>query len=187
MRYPKPEIDREFALELWEKERSEYAKEQVILNNVGMIGIVLKSLHLNPVDEDLFQTGIIGLVKTVNTFTPDRGVKFTAYATPIIRNEILMTLRKKRIIPAFSLDEEYRLGDGDSIPRGNMIPSENRFEDFSESMIDMDKVIKRMGEREKAILNLATIGRTQHEIAKELGISQPQVSRILKKMRNNLG
>ena len=108
MRYPKPEIDRESAMKLWIEEHSDYAKEQVILNNVGMVGLVLKSLNLNPLDEDLFQIGLIGLVKTINTFDPDKGVKFSAYATPIIRNEILMSLRKKRIIPVFSLDENFR-------------------------------------------------------------------------------
>lgn len=53
MRYPKPEISREAALNLWISEHSDYAKEQVILNNAGMVGIVLKSLNLNPLDEDL--------------------------------------------------------------------------------------------------------------------------------------
>lgn len=99
MNFPKPQIDRETAMKLWIEEHSDYAKEQVVLNNQGMIGIVLKSLNLNPLDEDLFSIGLIGLVKTVNTFNPDKGVKFTAYATPIIRNEILRTFRKKRIIP----------------------------------------------------------------------------------------
>ena len=118
MRYPKPELDRESAMKLWIEEHSDYAKEQVVLNNVGIVRLVLKSLKLNPLDEDLFQIGLVGLVKTINTFKPDKGVKFTTYATPIIRNEILMDLRKKRIIPVFSLDEEYFLESGDTVPRG---------------------------------------------------------------------
>lgn len=82
-------------MKLWIEEHSDYAKEQVVLNNVGMVGIVLKSLNLNTQDEDLYSIGMIGVVKAVNTFNPDKGVKFTTYAAPIIRNEILMTFRKK--------------------------------------------------------------------------------------------
>lgn len=186
MRYPKPELDRETAMKLWVDEHSDYAKEQVILNNVGIVGLVLKSLNLNPLDEDLFQIGLIGLVKTINTFDPDKGVKFSTYATPIIRNEILTTLRKKRIIPAFSLDEEYRLDNGDSVPRRDMIPSEYSFENLVHSKIALDSNIVGMSEREKKILNLSASGKNQHQIAKEMGLSQPQISRILKKIREIL-
>lgn len=186
MRYPKPEIDRESAMKLWIEEHSDYAKEQVILNNVGMVGLVLKSLNLNPLDEDLFQIGLIGLVKTINTFDPDKGVKFSAYATPIIRNEILMSLRKKRIIPVFSLDEKYRLDNGDSVPRGDMIPSEYSFENLVHSKIALDSNISGMSEREKKILKLCEIGKTQRQIAKEMSVSQPCISRILKKIRKDL-
>lgn len=180
MRYPKPEIDRETAMKLWVEEHSDYAKEQVILNNVGMVGIVLKSLNLNPLDDDLFQIGMVGLVKTVNTFKPDKGVKFTAYAKPIIRNEILMTLRKKRIIPAFSLDEEYQLDNGETIPRGNGIPSIERFEELSDSRFDFDVLFEGLSEREKEIAILSMRGVRQVDMAQRIGLSQSYISRILK-------
>lgn len=63
MNLPNPQIDRETAMKLWIEEHSDYAKEQVVLNNVGIVGIVLKSLKLNPLDEDLFSTGLIGVEK----------------------------------------------------------------------------------------------------------------------------
>lgn len=116
-------------MQLWISERSDYAKEQLVLNNQGVVGIILKSLNLNPLDEDLYATGIVGVVKAVNTYNPDKGVKFSAFATPVIRNEILMTLRKKRIIPAFSLDEPYDLGNGEQVDYADMIADERRFEE----------------------------------------------------------
>lgn len=186
MRYPKPEISREEALKLWNEDHSDYAKEQVILNNAGMIGIILKSMNLNPLDEDLFQTGMIGLVKAVNTFNPDKGVKFSAYAAPIIRNEILMTLRKKRIIPAFSLDEEYQLDNGETIPRGNMIASEKRFEELSDSKFDFDAFFKELSDREKKIVLLSMNGVKQMDIAQDIGVTQSQISRILKGIRKKI-
>lgn len=180
MRYPEPEIDREVAMKLWEKEHSDYAKEQVILSNAGMVGIVLKSMNLNPLDEYLFQIGMVGLVKNVNTFNPDRGVKFTTYATPIIRNEILMSLKKKRIVPAFSLDEEYRLNNGESVSYSDMIPSTERFEELSDSKLDLDVLFEGLSEREKEIAILSMRGARQTDIAQRIGVSQSYISRILK-------
>lgn len=48
-------------MKLWISDHSEYAKEQVVLNNVGLIGLVMKRLNLNLFDEDLYENGIIGL------------------------------------------------------------------------------------------------------------------------------
>lgn len=186
MRYQKPEIDRETALNLWISEHSDYAKEQVILNNVGIVGMVLKSLSLNPLDEDLFQIGMVGLVKTVNTLKPDKAVKFTTYAAPIIRNEILMTLRKKRIIPAFSLDEEYQLDNSESVSYADMIPSEERFEGLVDSWMDFEIFLNRLNDREKKIVLLSVNDITQMKIAQEIGISQSYVSRILKGIQKKM-
>lgn len=186
MRYPKPELDRESAMKLWIEEHSDYAKEQVILNNVGIVGFVLKSLNLNPLDEDLFQIGMLGLVKAVNTFDFCRGIKFNTYAASIIRNEILMSLRKKRIIPEFSLDEEYQLNNGYGVPYADTIPSVERFEDLAHFKIDLDSKISGMRKREKSILKLSASGKTQCQIAEEMGLSQPNISRILKKIQKDL-
>lgn len=180
MNLPKPQIDRESATKLWIKERSDYAKEQVVLNNIGMAGIVLKSLNLNPLDEDLFSIGLIGVVKAVNTFNQDKGFTFSAYATPIIRNEILMSFRNKRIIPAFSLDEPYDLGNGESVDFSEMIADSRRFEEEVIADMQIEKMFLNLNKREKKIITLSMQDKTQKEIAKICGISQPNVSRIIK-------
>lgn len=183
MRYPKPELDRESAMKLWIEERSEYAKEQVILNNKGIVGLVLKSLNLNPLDEDLFQIGMLGLVKAVNTFDFCRGIKFNTYAARIVRNEILMSLQKKRIIPEFSLDEEYQLNNGENVPYADMIPSKERFEEWSDSEMDLAVFLDGLKDREKKILILLFRGVKQADIASEMGISRSYVSKILRGIR----
>lgn len=180
MNLPKPQIDRETAMKLWIEERSDCAKEQVVLNNMGMVGIVLKSLNLNPFDEDLFSIGLIGVVKAANTFNPDKGVKFSAYATPIIRNEILQSFRKKRIIPTFSLDEPYDLGNGESVNFSEMIACSSRFEEEVVADMQLEKFFLSLSEREKKIITLRMLDKTQKEIADICGISQGQVSRIIK-------
>lgn len=184
MNFTKPTLDRETVMKLWIEEHSDCAKEQVVLNNTGMVGIVLKSLNLNTQDEDLFSIGLIGLVKAVNTFNPDKGVKFSTYATPIIRNEILMTFRKKRIIPAFSLDEPYDLGNGESVDFSEMIADNRRFEEEIIADMQTKQILSTLSGREKKIISLSMGGKAQREIAKICGISQAQVSRIKKSTHN---
>lgn len=189
MNLPKPQIDRETAMQLWIEKHSDYAKEQVILNNQGIVGIVLKSLNLNPLDEDLFSIGIIGVVKAVNTFNPDKGFTFSAYATRIIRNEILTTFRKKCIIPAFSIDEPYELGNGESVDCSEMIADSRKFEEEAIADMQLEKFFSILNEREKKIISLNMQDKTQREIAKICGISQTHVSRtiksVYKKWRND--
>lgn len=187
MNFPKPKLSRDEAMQLWISEHSDYAKEQVILNNAGIVGIVLKSLNLDLFDEDLFQIGMVGLVKTVNTFDPDKGVKFTAYATPIIRNEILTILRKKRIISAFSLDETRDLGNGESVNFSEMVADKRDYEDESISMFSIKNIFSNLSNKEYQILHLyVNRGMTQNEISREIGLSQPYISRILTKIQKKL-
>lgn len=180
MNFPKPQIDRETAMQLWIEEHSDYAKEQIVLNNQGMIRIALKSLNLNPLDEDLFSIGLIGLVKAVNTFNPNKGFAFSTYATRIIRNEILTTFKKKRIIPAFSLDEPYNLDNGESVDFSEMIADNKRFEEEVIADMQTEQIFSSMSEREKKIITLSMQDKTQREIAKICGISQSYVLRIIK-------
>ncbi len=180
MNLTKPKLDRESAMKLWIEEHSDYAKEQVVLNNVGMVGHVLKSLKLNPIDDDLYSVGLIGVVKSVNTFNPDKGFSFSTYAAQVIRNEILTALRKKRIIPAFSLDEPCDLGNGESIDFSEMIADRRRFEEEAIADMQAKKILSTLSDREKEIISLKMDGKTQYEIADILGLSQSYVSRIIK-------
>ena len=49
--------------------------------------------------EDLLSAGVLGLLKAIERFDPSRGVKFETYATPLIRGEVMETLRSKDWVP----------------------------------------------------------------------------------------
>lgn len=63
-------------------------------------------------------------------------------------------------------------------------------EDFNEKMVDdiaLKEVVKKLDERERKIILLRYyFDKTQSEIAKELNISQVQVSRLENKILDNL-
>ena len=182
MNLPKPKLNNKSALDLWNQEHSEYAKEQIILCNQGMVGMILKKMNLNMLDEDLFATGILGLVKAVNTFDFDKGFAFSTYAAMCIKNEILMTFRKKRVSIAFSIDDNSNLGNGEKVPYSEIIACDRKFE---EEVIENDlfsEFQKILSDTEKRIIELYLNDKTQTEIAEILGFSQAHVSRTLKKL-----
>lgn len=66
---------------------------------------------------------------------------------------------------------------------GSDSDKKNREENWVES-ISLNEAMQRLDEREKQIIRLRFYeGRTQMEVASEIGISQAQVSRLGKKMR----
>ncbi len=70
------------------------AREQVINENVGLVwSIVRRFLGRGQEAEDLFQIGVIGLMKAVDKFDLSYEVMFSTYAVPMISGEIKRYLR----------------------------------------------------------------------------------------------
>ena len=73
----------------------ESAREPLITHNLRLVVYIAKKFESSGVGiEDLISIGTIGLVKAVNTFSPERSIKLATYASRCIENEILMYLRK---------------------------------------------------------------------------------------------
>ena len=84
------------------------------------------------------------------------------------------------LAPSISLYEPLYNDDSNDVYLLDQISCEN-FEDEFQSKVIMQDVLHNLKQREKHIMNLRFIkGKTQTEVAKEIGISQAQVSRIEK-------
>ena len=75
------------------------ARETYIKGNLRLVLSVIKrfSNHHENVD-DLFQIGCIGLIKSIDNFDPNLGVKFSTYAVPMIIGEVRRYLRDNNSI-----------------------------------------------------------------------------------------
>jgi len=70
------------------------AREQLINDNVGLVwSIVRRYMGRGQEAEDLFQIGVIGLMKAVDKFDLSYEVMFSTYAVPMISGEIKRYLR----------------------------------------------------------------------------------------------
>ena len=81
------------------KKGDEAAREEYIKGNLRLVLSVIKRFtNSNENADDLFQIGCVGLMKAVDNFDPDREVKFSTYAVPMIIGEIRRYLRDNNSI-----------------------------------------------------------------------------------------
>lgn len=72
----------------------EDAREKFIVANLRLVLSVIKRFRLkNANADDVFQAGVIGLIKSLDNFDKSFGVKFSTYAVPMIIGEVKRVLR----------------------------------------------------------------------------------------------
>ncbi|MFQ5796896.1 MAG: sigma-70 family RNA polymerase sigma factor [Candidatus Bipolaricaulia bacterium] len=68
----------------------------ILEQNIGLVKAIAKRfLNSGEPYEDLVQAGYIGLLNAIHNFDPDRGFKFSTYATHLIQGEIRHYIRDK--------------------------------------------------------------------------------------------
>ena len=170
------------------------ARDALILHNLRLVVYLAKKYENSGVPaEDLISIGTIGLIKAVNTFTPERSIKLATYASRCIGNEILMYLRKtSNQKTELSFDEPLNTDwDGNELLLSDILGTEG---DLVMRPIEADvdrqllqKAMDRLSARERTIITLrfGLDGRrecTQKEVADQLGISQSYISRLEKRI-----
>lgn len=194
--FPKPLSESEEALLIkkYTEDGDTDAKNELIEHNLRLVAHIVKKYAQNKNDaDDLLSIGTIGLIKGIDSFTPEKKTRLSTYAAKCIHNEILMVLRaKKHSVPEVSLSEAIGSDkEGNEVTLMDIIPSDSdNVEDNYENRAEIKKMydgIKNVLEpRERKIISMRYglyDGKEipQREIAKMLGISRSYVSRIEKK------
>jgi RNA polymerase sporulation-specific sigma factor len=69
-------------------------RDQTICANIGLVHSCCKRMTGRGIEyDDLFQAGCMGLIKAVDGFEPERGLRFSTYAVPVILGEIRRLFR----------------------------------------------------------------------------------------------
>lgn len=147
--------------------------------------------------EDLISIGTIGLIKGVNTYKTDRGIKLATYASRCIENEILMYIRKNASHKGdLSIDEPLNTDwDGNELLLSDVLDSGEgpvgAELEKSEDERTVREAVAELEERERAIIEMryGLGGRremTQKEVADKMGISQSYISRLEKRIISRL-
>ena len=169
------------------------ARNKLILHNLRLVAHIVKKFDTSNNDiDDLIGIGTVGLIKGIDTYSPEKKVKLTTYAAKCAENEILMYFRSNKknsknisIYEGISYDKE-----GNEITILDILKTKEP--DFAEDIYIKEninllkKYINILTPREKKILYMRygldkEEEKTQKEIAKILGISRSYVSRIEKR------
>lgn len=213
------------------------AREVLIEQNLGLVHhIVKRFLGRGYEAEDLFQIGVIGLMKSIDKFDTSYEVKFSTYAVPLITGEIKRFIRddgmvkvsrtlkengmrlkyagerlKNKLNRDPTLDEiakEAALSreeavlaleanvqvesiyksvyqsDGNEIYMVDQLADrkKNEQEEVLNHLV-IEQLLSSLGKEEQTLITLQYYqDKTQTEVAKVLGISQVQVSRMEKRI-----
>ncbi len=169
-------------------------RTKIIYHNIRFVINIVnnKFENTNYSKAELVEIGIIGLIKSVDTFDYTKNINFLTYASRCIENEILMFFRSDKKNQNIESLEKKFIFDNDEITLEEL---------NSEKMISDIDIIGDYEEKElykvidDIVANLPLVNRTiiekifgfynnkplkQQEIAKILNVSQSYVSRILR-------
>ena len=173
-------------------------RNKLIEHNLRLVAHIVKKFDNDSnLNDDLISIGTIGLIKGVDTFSPDKGVRITTYCARCIENEILMYFRKNNKYNSdISINDTVGFDkDGNEIMIQDIIKTDNN--NFLED-IDLKDNIKLLYKyldvltpREKEIIiNRYGLNKnkelTQRKMSNKLGISRSYVSRIEKRALTKL-
>ncbi len=206
-------------------------RDKTVKDNLALVHALCSRFKNRGIEyEELYSAGCMGLVKAVNRFNPELGLKLSTYAVPVILGEIKRlfrdggTVKVSRSLKELSMrinresksfcdkysrsptvnelskllgESEEKIADAINCARYPLsltngfddgdnselqLPSEDTTDKLTEKLA-LGEVIKLLDSRDKKIIELRYFKyRTQTETAKELNMSQVQVSRREKKI-----
>ena len=191
------EAEKEELLKLT-KQGDKKARDKLIGGNLRLVlSVIQKFTNRGENMDDLFQIGCIGLIKAIDSFDPDKGIRLSSYASRCVENEVLMHFRAlKKSAQDLSLDDPIE-GDGEgSLSIMDTIACDDTILEDIDLKMKSRKLYsflpKVLTEREKEVIVhryglFGTKPLPQREVAKMMGISRSYVSRIestaVKKLR----
>jgi len=227
-------------LKEYQETKSEKLKDQLVLSNLKLVLSLVQKYHqkVNNLD-DLFQVGVIGLIKAIDNFDISLDVRFSTYAVPLIMGEIkryirdnspmriprsmrdlaykallaneeymkqyhreatlqelskILNVNENLLVEALSsthgvtsLSQEVQNDGQGAIDLESQIPDKRNYIEDMHNSIDLMEAMHHLDKKELQIINERYFkGHTQSEIAKDLLISQAQVSRLEKQALQQL-
>ncbi|TBX12040.1 RNA polymerase sporulation sigma factor SigK [Clostridium perfringens] len=201
--FPKPLNEKEEKIYLERlKDGDVEAKRVLVERNLRLVAHIVKKYSSNYQNskemDDLISIGTIGLIKAIDSFDTNKGIRLATYAAKCIDNEILMFFRntKKTKGEVFLQDPIGVDKEGNEICLIDILSSDSdSVLEVVENSLQVKELYKKMSDvlspREKEIIQMR-YGlldgdiKTQREIAGILGISRSYVSRIEKKALKKL-
>ncbi len=182
------------AMQSGDPSSAQHARDKLIEHNLRLVAHVIKKYYAAPYDQnDLISIGTIGLIKAIDSFDPQKGIRLSSYAARCVENEVLMYFRStKKTAQDISINEPIDTDkDGNTLSLLDTLAAEDNIAENLDRKIRIEKmkaaIQTELSGREQQIILLRYVllpeakPLAQREVAARLGISRSYVSRIEKK------
>jgi len=166
--------------------------QNMVLDNMRLAYKIAWDFHGCGIEqEELEGFALLGLVKAASSFDRSKGFKFTTFAVPVIRNEILMEIRKiSRFKNSVSLDAENPDAGGEGkYTLLDLLPYEEEGFDRVDDSDLLPSLFKQtsLRDRERRAITLVILnGNKQADVGREMGVTQSAVCRYVKSGVNKI-
>lgn len=172
------------------------SKKKIVEHNLKLVIFIVNNVFSywysqNIVDkEDLISSGVVGLIKAIDSFDLDKKNQFSSYASMCISNEIKLFLRKfKHSANMLSLDQKIRIDSSENEDSLMYFIQDNK--DYYDDILEkneyelIDNIVDKLPDKYKKIVKMyfgfGMERMSQQKIADVLGLSQCYISRLLDK------
>jgi len=180
------------------KKEDQNARNKLILHNIRLVVFIVSKMNVTCDKKDLVSLGIIGLIKSIDTFDVDKNYHFSSYAKKCILSEIISYFRKnKKYQSDVSFEENFNKYFFENFDVSYKIPVfnpqlhiENQYLK-KETFDEIRHLITFLKEKEQKIICMyfgINMERryTQKEIATKLEMDQGNLSRKIMKILEKL-
>ena len=165
------------------------ARNKLIEHNLKYINFIIKYINSDIYEKDDFvDIGVVGLIKAIKTYLPEKGVKFSTYSKKCILNEIFVFLKKEnKHSKTESLNRIISSDGAQTSCLEDLLCCESDFVDeITEEELNkkINDIINNLPFYKKQVIKMYFGFNddqlySQKEIGEKLFLSQPTVSRII--------
>ena len=180
-------------------------RDRMIYDNIGLVPFVYRKYFKYTCDvemEDLIQIGYLGLITAVDKFDESRNVKFSAFASLVIRQQMIRGIKSLKYALGYRHQQDTEIREYNALPLSHFDTFDKHGEPvnvvennyYGDEDVKLNDEVTRtyilykssLDERDQAILDGLERDMKQGDIAKALDMPQRTVSYRKLKMQKEL-
>lgn len=162
-----------------------YAVDKILRNYRNLVTSVARKYIIVGVDQDdLGQSGMIGLYSAIINFDPSRGATFKTYAYKLIKNEILSEIKHSKT-GNIELLKDVEFCDSFDGFSENVSPESDFVEEESYNEL-LENLLENLSELEKNVLKYYLDGYSNSDIASQMGKNYKKVDNALMRAKKKI-
>lgn len=180
-------------LDLIHEGKDNMAMETLIKRYGPLVTRQSRSLYIIGADEeDIIQEGMIGLVKAVNDYKPDKGASFKTFAYMCVRRQLITAVNSSNnkkngplnsYVSIYSSDADITTNAMSDTDGGN--PEDIMLARLRESTL-LGNIESRLSKLEKSVLSEYLTGASYEEIGEKLGKPAKSIDNAIQRIRAKL-